>query len=129
MSEELSVLDRLTKLNQFLIDSGASDAPSVETLLLWKGKYGFIRIYNPEEGIIVVYRALSRPEYLKLQADSAKEQWSDAYQDDVIASTCMLFSTVNLEQVAGLTPVIAQQVMQASMFVSLEESLKFVGKI
>lgn len=108
------------------------DGPTVGDILAWKEKFGDVYVTSLTVEKHYVWRTMSRLEYKAMIKDMERltnsGQLSAAevqmYQEEYIASKCLLFPALNGEQLAnemaGVATIIAQEVMDASGFVALE---------
>jgi len=106
--------------------------PTVGSILAWKEKFGDVYVTSLTMDKHYVWRTMSRLEYRAMIKDMERLTSSgqltapeaQMYQEEYIASKCLLFPSLNGEQLvqemAGVATIIAQEVMDASGFVALE---------
>lgn len=103
--------------------------PNFGMINKWKDEYGDIYVTEYSPAKYCVWRTLGRHEYRRLVKNLEQSLSSGVSQaeanmnnEETITEMCMLFPryTRTVESMAGLASTIAQQVMEASAFVSLE---------
>lgn len=96
--------------------------PLKSDIAIWKKQYthdggGVYTIDNLVEGVVFVYRTITRLEYKEIMAVPN----SDALQrEERIVNKCLLYPTINFETMAltagGLIGTIAQKILESSKF-------------
>jgi hypothetical protein len=106
--------------------------PNFAQINEWKDQYGDVYVTSVTPTLHIVWRTISRFEYRNLVKDVEKAVSSGAmtqaeanmYNEEFIAETCILFPEYKRQNtagtLAGVASTIAQQVMDASAFSSLE---------
>lgn len=110
------------------------NAPSPEQVEGWKLKYGDIYVSGFSETELYVWRAITRPEWVKLQMFAGDpENKVDQFQFEVlVCNTCILWSSVDRpldEGKAGNPSAIQEQILQQSNFLTPQAAAMLVAKL
>lgn len=136
MSEEQKLEEKKEEQPKGLADilRAYPEAPSPDQVEGWKMKYGDVYVSGFSEVELYVWRAISRPEWVKLQMHAADpENKVDQYQFEVlVCETCILWSSVNKslsEGKAGSASALQEQILQHSNFLTPQAAAMLVAKL
>lgn len=109
-------------------------APSQEQVDSWKIKYGDVYVSGFSETELYIWRAVTRPEWVKLQSIAADpEQKVDQFSFEVmLCETCVLWSSVKTslgEGKAGSASALQEQILQHSNFLTPQQAQLLVAKL
>lgn len=123
--KELTTADKLKALlDEF------DNAPDVAAIEKMKAQHGDIFVSALSDDEVFVFRALSRKEHRKLNADIAEGKISpDAFEDEVVRMCVLWKSIPDLEAKGGTIPSLLEQVMQNSNFLSPQLLSQLVTKL
>jgi hypothetical protein len=106
------------------------NAPTSAEVDAFKTRHGdvFLSALNDDE--VFLFRALTRKEHRKLNADIAEGKIpGDAFEEEVV-KTCILWKSISdLESKAGTVPSLFEQVMQNSNFLAPQLLSNLVTKL
>ena len=123
--KEPSLADKLRGLL-----SEFDDAPSAAEVDAFKAKHGdvFLSALNDDE--VFLFRALTRKEHRKLNADVAEAKIAgDAFEEEVV-KICLLWKSIkSIDDKAGTIPSLFEQVMQNSNFLAPQLLSNLVTKL
>jgi hypothetical protein len=109
------------------------DAPTKETIDLWKATHGDVFVTGFSETELFVFRPLLRSEHRKMQM-LLQDQQNPIDQftyEEKVASLCVLYppAPVDWEHKAGLATTVFEQIMQNSHFYAPSAASMMVMKL
>lgn len=132
MSEEQKMEEKPKGLAEILQDY--PNAPSPEQVEGWKTKHGDIYVSGFSETELYVWRAVTRPEWVKLQmaASDPANKIGPFDFEVMLCNTCILWSSVNKsleEGKAGNPTALQEQILQHSNFLTPQAATMLVAKL
>jgi hypothetical protein len=109
-------------------------APTQDEIERWKMKHGDVYVSVLSESEVFIFRAITRPEWIKLQQIMADpEAKMDQFKfEEMICNQCVLWKSiaVSWDMGKGGTPMtLHEQVLQNSNFMSPQAASIFVAKL
>ena len=109
-------------------------APSQEQIESWKAKYGDIYVSGFSETELFVFRAITRPEWVALQARAADpESKMDNFKfEETVCEICVIWKSIPTswsQCKAGIPTAIQEQVLQNSCFVTPQAASMLCAKL
>ena len=134
MSEEQQKSPEATEVPLGLIEilRQYPTAPSSEQIEGWKLQHGEVFVSGFSENELYLWRAIKRPEWVKLQMKAQQEQLDNFRFEELVCETCLLWSSVKgplSEGKAGVASALQEQILSNSCFLTPQASAMLVAKL
>jgi len=109
-------------------------APSQEQIEQWKTEFGEVFVSGFSEEHLYIWRPISRPEWVQLQAMAAdpEAQMTQYRFEEMVCDTCVLWRSINVPWAkgkAGTPTSLQEQILQNSDFLSPQAASLLVAKL